>query len=185
MSGIATYLREFEDPKDAPPATKGESKAQRLVRKTEERATRASSALAAAKAAWHPKDRKEGDPYKTLFLGRLSFDTSESKLRREMEVYGEVRSVVMIKDEEGKPRGQAFVEFEHESDMRAAFKRADGQKIDGRRIVVDVERGRTVEDWLPRRLGKGAIVQCCLAPSCLRVVSQEIGHIPARLRHCT
>ena len=28
-------------------------------------------------------------------------------------------------------------------------------KIDGRRIVVDVERGRTVPGWMPRRLGGG------------------------------
>ena len=36
----------------------------------------------------------------------------------------------------------------------AAYKHADGKKIDGRRIVVDVERGRTVKNWKPRRLGK-------------------------------
>ena len=34
-----------------------------------------------------------------------------------------------------------------------AYKHADGKKIDGRRIVVDVERGRTVKSWRPRRLG--------------------------------
>ena len=36
-----------------------------------------------------------------------------------------------------------------------AYKYADGKKIDGRRIVVDVERGRTVKSWKPRRLGEG------------------------------
>jgi U1 small nuclear ribonucleoprotein len=36
-----------------------------------------------------------------------------------------------------------------------AYKRADGMKIDGRRIVVDYERGRTNKAWLPRRLGGG------------------------------
>lgn len=36
-----------------------------------------------------------------------------------------------------------------------AYKRADGKKVDGRRILVDVERGRTVKGWLPRRLGGG------------------------------
>lgn len=35
----------------------------------------------------------------------------------------------------------------------AAYKHADGRKIDGRRVLVDVERGRTVKGWLPRRLG--------------------------------
>ena len=37
----------------------------------------------------------------------------------------------------------------------AAYKYADGKKIDGRRVLVDVERARTVKGWLPRRLGGG------------------------------
>ncbi len=36
----------------------------------------------------------------------------------------------------------------------AAYKHADGKKIDGRRVLVDVERGRTVKGWQPRRLGE-------------------------------
>ena len=36
----------------------------------------------------------------------------------------------------------------------AAYKHADGRKIDGRRVLVDVERGRTVKGWRPRRLGE-------------------------------
>ena len=44
-----------------------------------------------------------------------------------------------------KPRGYAFVEFVHERDMHAAYKHADGKKVDGRRILVDVERARTVK----------------------------------------
>lgn len=35
----------------------------------------------------------------------------------------------------------------------AAYKHADGKKIDGRRVLVDVERARTVKGWLPRKLG--------------------------------
>ena len=38
---------------------------------------------------------------------------------------------------------------------RQAYKRADGRKVDGRRLLVDVERGRTVAKWRPRRLGGG------------------------------
>jgi len=38
--------------------------------------------------------------------------------------------------------------------VTAAYKHADGKKIDGRRVLVDVERARTVKGWLPRRLGK-------------------------------
>ncbi|XP_022562407.1 U1 small nuclear ribonucleoprotein 70 kDa [Brassica napus] len=36
-----------------------------------------------------------------------------------------------------------------------AYKQGDGKKIDGRRVPVDVERGRTVPNWRPRRLGSG------------------------------
>merc|ERR1719245_2544344 len=39
--------------------------------------------------------------------------------------------------------------------MHSAYKHADGKKIDGRRVLVDVERSRTVKGWLPRRLGGG------------------------------
>ncbi|XP_025052097.1 U1 small nuclear ribonucleoprotein 70 kDa isoform X3 [Alligator sinensis] len=46
------------------------------------------------------------------------------------------------------PRGWAEV-------LPSAYKHADGKKIDGRRVLVDVERGRTVKGWRPRRLGGG------------------------------
>ena len=37
----------------------------------------------------------------------------------------------------------------------AAYKQADGKKIDGRRVLVDCERARVVKSWKPRRLGGG------------------------------
>merc|ERR1712142_1055199 len=81
---------------------------------------------------------------------------SESKLRREFEQYGPVKRIRMVNDaNNGKPRGYAFIEYEHERDMHTAYKHADGKKIDGRRVLVDVERARTVKGWLPRRLGGG------------------------------
>merc|ERR1712232_1470063 len=96
-----------------------------------------------------------GDPFKTLFVARVSYDTTEKKLKREFEVFGSIKKVRMVYDQKGKPRGYAFVEFEHERDLKNAYKQGDGKKIDGRRVMVDVERGRTVEGWLPRRLGGG------------------------------
>merc|ERR1712232_273551 len=96
-----------------------------------------------------------GDPFKTLFVARISYDTTEKKLKREFEVFGSIKRTRMIYDQKGKPRGYAFVEFEHERDLKNSYKQGDGKKIDGRRVMVDVERGRTVEGWLPRRLGGG------------------------------
>lgn len=62
---------------------------------------------------------------------------------------------LQVADQDEKPRGYAFIEYEREADMREAYKRSDGRKIDGRRVVVDVERGRTVRKWRPRRFGGG------------------------------
>merc|ERR1712107_581247 len=79
----------------------------------------------------------------------------EKKLKREFEVFGSIKRTRMIYDQKGKPRGYAFIEYEHERDLKNAYKQGDGKKIDGRRVMVDVERGRTVEGWMPRRLGGG------------------------------
>merc|ERR1712139_755130 len=103
----------------------------------------------------HKDVNASGDPFKTLFVARISYDTTEKKLKREFEVFGSIKRVRMVYDQKGKPRGYAFVAFEHERDLKNAYKQGDGKKIDGRRVMVDVERGRTVEGWLPRRLGGG------------------------------
>jgi U1 small nuclear ribonucleoprotein len=50
----------------------------------------------------------------------------------------------------GKSRGYGFIQYTNEGDLKTAYKLADGIKIDGKRICVDVERGRTVKDWKPR-----------------------------------
>jgi RNA recognition motif-containing protein len=35
----------------------------------------------------------EGDPYKTLFVARISYETTEHKIRREFEAYGPIKRV--------------------------------------------------------------------------------------------
>lgn len=92
--------------------------------------------------------------YNTLFIGRLAYEVTERKLLREMEAFGPIKDIQIIK-KDGKSRGYAFVEYEHEDDMKRAYRAADGMPIEGRDIIVDVERGHTVPDWLPRRLGGG------------------------------
>eukprot|EP00045_Choanoeca_perplexa_P008484 m.79265 g.79265 ORF g.79265 m.79265 type:complete len:332 (-) comp14513_c0_seq1:619-1614(-) len=157
MIGVAGYLDEFEkEPKKAE-GRMVEPRQYRKERKRQEAEARHKPALEAALAEWKPKENEalSSDAYKTLFVGRLSFAVTEAKLQRELEQYGPIKSVSIVKDKDGKPRGYAFVEFEHEADMRSAYKNADGRRIEDRRIVVDVERGRTVDDWKPRRLGGG------------------------------
>jgi len=157
-SGISAFLAQFENPKDTPPPTRVETKDEKKERKRKERAEQVAYKLEQDLALWDPTNDTNiyGDPFKTLFVARINYDTSESKLRREFDVYGPVKRVNLVVNRVcGKPRGYAFVEFDHERDMHAAYKHADGKKIDGRRVLVDVERGRTVKGWRPRRLGGG------------------------------
>jgi len=156
--GIANYVHLFEDPVDTPAPVGVETREERRERRKREKAEQVAYKLEQEIALWDPNaiDSSMGDPFKTLFTARVNFYTSESKLRREFEQYGPVKSIKMVHNtKNGKPRGYAFIEYEHEKDMHSAYKHADGKKIDGRRVLVDVERGRTVKGWLPRRLGGG------------------------------
>jgi len=157
-SGIAQYSHLFEDPVDTPAPTVVENREERTERRKKEKAEQVAYKLEQEIALWDPNSisRATEDPFKTLFIARVNYYTSESKLRREFEEYGPIRSIRMVSNtKNGKSRGYAFIEYENEKDMHAGYKHADGKKIDGRRVLVDVERGRTVKGWLPRRLGGG------------------------------
>jgi len=157
--GVGAFvLNNFEDPENTPPPTRVETKEERLERKKREKEEQVAYKLEQEIALWdpHSTDETTSDPFKTLFVSRINYYTSESKLRREFEQYGPIKSIKMITGKDsGKPKGYCFIEFEQEKDMHSAYKHADGKKIDGRRVLVDVERARTVKGWLPRRLGGG------------------------------
>eukprot|EP00826_Nyctotherus_ovalis_P034520 TRINITY_DN2885_c0_g1_i4.p1 TRINITY_DN2885_c0_g1~~TRINITY_DN2885_c0_g1_i4.p1 ORF type:complete len:340 (+),score=91.00 TRINITY_DN2885_c0_g1_i4:195-1214(+) len=114
---------------------------------------------------WNPKGNPKAthDPYKTLFVCRLNKNISEAYLKQVFEDYGAVRKVVLVKDRDGKSRNYAFVEFEKTDEYIGlvrviivdAYKHANNKKLNGLRIRVDYERGRTREDWRPRRFGGG------------------------------
>ena len=162
-TGIADYVKLFTDPaeeEDSPPPEPEvkETRAAKKARIAAEKAKENDAKIEEELKGWNPKEDPklaDSDPYKTLFVGRLSYDVDEAKLRREFERFGAVKSVNVVEDREGKPRGYAFVEFERESDMKHAYRSADGLKLEDRRILVDAERGRTVPDWKPRRFGGG------------------------------
>ncbi|CUA70876.1 U1 small nuclear ribonucleoprotein 70 kDa [Rhizoctonia solani] len=110
-----------------------------------------------AKETYKPADDPEaiGDPYKTLFISRLSKNATEDDLRKEFGSYGRIERIRLVRNKRGLSRGYAFIVYDREKDMKAAYKEADGISILGKRILVDVERGRTVRGWKPRRLGGG------------------------------
>ncbi|KAI7985412.1 U1 small nuclear ribonucleoprotein 70 kDa [Camellia lanceoleosa] len=92
-----------------------------------------------------------GDGQSTL--EQLHRYCSSCKVRVTSYVFGKVRLVT--DKESNKPSGYVFIEYMHTRDMKAAYKQADGKKLDNRRVLVDVERGKTVPNWRPRRLGGG------------------------------
>jgi len=148
----------FEDPEDTPAARKVPTRAERKEAKVAEKEGLQTNVIEEEVKVWDPHNdaNATGDAFKTVFISRINFDTREDKLRREFEEFGYIRKIHMVCDiKTGKPRGYAFIEYETEKGMRSAFKYGDGRKIDGRRVVVDIERGRTVKNWKPRRFGGG------------------------------
>lgn len=59
-----------------------------------------------------------GDPYKTLFVGRLPHSVTEADLRKEFGVYGALERVRVVQNKDGKSRGYAFLVFDREKDMK-------------------------------------------------------------------
>ena len=175
MTGIAALVGEFEDPKRSEENDETsarvpvglETRDARSRRIAREKKARHADTLQRQLETYDPeRDENAGDtdPYKTLFVGRLSYDADEETLRREFETFGDVRTVTIPKprfvelkdgDRERRHVGYAFVEFKREDDMKAAYRGANGRTIEGRRVVVDAERARAVPDWRPRRLGGG------------------------------
>jgi RNA recognition motif-containing protein len=85
---------------------------------------------------------------KNVYVGNMSFDTTEATLRQAFEAHGEVTSVNIITDRySGRPRGFAFVEMADDEAARAAIAALNGQDLDGRTLKVDEAK--------PRRSGGG------------------------------
>lgn len=78
-----------------------------------------------------------------LYVGNLSFQTSESQLRELFEAHGQVTSASLVMDREtGRPRGFGFVEFANDDEARAAIEAMNGKNVDGRDLTVNEARPR-------------------------------------------
>ena len=102
-----------------------------------------------------PKIPKDSDCYKTIFVARLSYATTEERLIKEFEIFGDIDYVRIVKDLKGKSKGYGFITFRREKDAAYAREKGDGRRVENRRILVDKELGRTKQTWLPKRLGGG------------------------------
>lgn len=78
-----------------------------------------------------------------MYVGNLSFNTTESELRQHFEQHGEVTEVAIITDREtGRPRGFGFVEMPNGSEAQNAMEQLDGQDLDGRSLKVNKAKER-------------------------------------------
>lgn len=79
-----------------------------------------------------------------LYVGNLSYDSTEASLRAAFEADGrKVNEVALIMDREtGKPRGFAFVQMGSEADAKAAMAALDGKQVDGRALKVNEAQDR-------------------------------------------
>ena len=73
-----------------------------------------------------------------LYVGNLSFSTTEDALHSRFGEYGQVDEVALISDRDtGRPRGFAFVTMSNEAEARAAIDALNGTDLDGRTITVN------------------------------------------------
>ena len=75
---------------------------------------------------------------KKLFVGGLSWDTTDDGLRQAFASYGEITEAKVITDRDtGRSRGFGFVTFSQDDDAKTAISKMDGTSLDGKTIKVN------------------------------------------------
>jgi|SRR5579864_1623840 cold-inducible RNA-binding protein len=75
---------------------------------------------------------------KNLFVGNMSFQTTESDLRALFEPFGQITRIHIVTDREtGQPRGFAFVEMAKDDDAAKAMTALNGKEVAGRALRVN------------------------------------------------
>jgi RNA recognition motif-containing protein len=78
-----------------------------------------------------------------LYVGNLSFNTTENELQELFSQAGPVQEVMLMQDKfTGKSRGFAFVTMVNEPDAQSAITKFNGQSVEGRPLTVNEARPR-------------------------------------------
>ena len=79
-----------------------------------------------------------------IYVGNLSFTTSESDLKEAFSAFGEVSSCNIIKDKfSGESRGFGFVEMPNKDEAEKAISMLNGKDLKGRALKVNEAKPRT------------------------------------------
>jgi len=82
-----------------------------------------------------------------LFVGGISYDTTEDSLKEAFSKAGTVISVNIITDKfTNRSKGFGFVEMGSEDEAKAAVEMWDGQELDGRKLTVNEARPQQPRD---------------------------------------
>ncbi len=78
-----------------------------------------------------------------LFVGNLSFNTTETQLRDTFSEFGAVSEINLMMDREtGRPRGFGFVTMSNAEEAQAAIAGLGGRSVDGRELTVNIAKPR-------------------------------------------
>jgi RNA recognition motif-containing protein len=87
-----------------------------------------------------------------IYVGNISYNTSEDALSKVFSEYGEVASVKIITDREtGRSKGFGFITMEDDSSAQNAIENLNGQNIDGRALRVNEAKPREPREPRERR----------------------------------
>jgi RNA recognition motif-containing protein len=76
-----------------------------------------------------------------LYVGNLSFDTTDQELEQSFSQHGEIVSSIVVRDRDtDRSRGFGFVEFSQEADAQKAKEAMNGKELGGRALKVDEAR---------------------------------------------
>jgi len=85
-----------------------------------------------------------------IYVGKLSYDTTEDDLRQAFAPYGKVDRVSIVMDRmTNRSKGFGFVEMPNTEEAKAAMNALNNTELQGRKIVVNEARPK--EDQGPRR----------------------------------
>ena|SRR5438045_3148563 len=88
-----------------------------------------------------------------LYVGNLSFETTENDLQDLFEQHGQVAEVALVTDRmTGRSRGFAFVTMNDKAEAEAAITATNGKELNGRTLSVSEARPRQER---PRTYGEG------------------------------
>lgn len=80
---------------------------------------------------------------KRIYVGNLSYQTTDDSLQQAFAAFGEVSSVTILQDREtGRSRGFGFVEMANDDEAAAAISGLNDTQLDGRNLKVNEARPR-------------------------------------------